>query len=163
MSVVKVQRTSTYVNNAHRSIVLAARLPCNAPFDKVCPKTEMYPSISGAFVPGSTLTNCRKTCIPGTQFGLLAQTARCICVYLFALSGVVSLDFARRIGPAPRSRCTHRYLADCARCLTMLYSFSGRGGRNGFSTPQRFRERHLRHLPKATDTDCDIRRLLCWN
>ena len=39
-------RKYCYVNNAHRSIVLAARLLSNAPFDKVCPETERHPGRS---------------------------------------------------------------------------------------------------------------------
>lgn len=44
MSVTKVQRTRVYVNNAHRSIVLAVRLLRNVPFDKVCPREQMHPT-----------------------------------------------------------------------------------------------------------------------
>jgi hypothetical protein len=43
MFVVEIQRPIAYVNNAHRSTVLAARLLYNLLFDKARPREQMHP------------------------------------------------------------------------------------------------------------------------
>jgi hypothetical protein len=44
MSLAEFQRTMTYANSAHRSIVIATRLCRDALFDKVRPQTEQHPT-----------------------------------------------------------------------------------------------------------------------
>ena len=72
----------------------------------------MPPISWGAFVDGGTWARCRKMQFPNTQLGQARRalhgepTAKVHLRSRCALSGVASPSFARRAGPAPRSKCT---------------------------------------------------------